>query len=773
MKQTVFFIVLYAYLTLAQAEVLINEVLINHKGEDTTEYIELFGTPNESLAGLSFIVVECDDNHSQGKIDRRIDFLSTDIIGNNGFYLIGNDKGLLQHYGVKPDKKIKTKYLENGNSTYALVKTNSLHGKSITGDELLIDAVAVSNGKGNTKFYFSAPVIVGQRGKIPAGVRRASDGVDNNLASDWVNASYYLGQRNTPTPSYKQFTVGPLQISIMKIQGERQFSEFQNQLVSTSGIVTMYSKNRRHFWIQDVVGDNNPRTSDAIFISANLSKSAIHPGVGDLVQVTGRVEEKRSHNDLPLTRINHVAEIKILKRNQTLPKAIELTRLPDLSIVEGIQFWEPLEGMQVSLVDAVIVSPTSKYNQITALSKYNALSGSGFYEENGHLLLQADNNMQVDYNPERILIELSGLKNKIHAKPGDHIIKTHGVIDYRFSHYVLNAQEFEWEKHSSDEARIIKQSQKYETDEVLNVVSFNVENLFDLEDDPRKKDEGSTPTKKQLRVKTNKLVLAVIEEMNLPEIVVVQEIENTEVLQLVADKVNDIANTDYVAFSIDSGDFRGIEVGFLYDKKRIGLNKGYLLNSVKLEDKRIKYKGRSPLVGVFEYKSNVITIVGVHFNSKLKDEPLFGVNQPASRRSEVVRKQQAKVVRVFVEKQLKKNPLALIMVTGDFNDFYFSEPAEGELHPVAIILGKKNTRANEKFYNLIDSLAAEEKYTYIYKGNSQAIDHMLVSPELYKLNHNYLILHFNANYPIKHKYNATTPYRVSDHDAIEGQFNLP
>ena len=77
--------------------VLINEVLASHTGTDDTEYVELYGDPGYSLTGLSLIVVEGDVG-AAGTIDRRIDFLPFQTVGDNGFFLIGNCGGLPIHY---------------------------------------------------------------------------------------------------------------------------------------------------------------------------------------------------------------------------------------------------------------------------------------------------------------------------------------------------------------------------------------------------------------------------------------------------------------------------------------------------------------------------------------------------------------------------------------------------------------------------------------------------------------------------------------------------
>lgn len=51
--------------------VLLNEVLASHTGTDDTEYVELYGDPGQSLAGLSVIVVESDAFSGNHRSPRR------------------------------------------------------------------------------------------------------------------------------------------------------------------------------------------------------------------------------------------------------------------------------------------------------------------------------------------------------------------------------------------------------------------------------------------------------------------------------------------------------------------------------------------------------------------------------------------------------------------------------------------------------------------------------------------------------------------------------
>ena len=180
--------------------VLINEVLASHTGTDDTEYIEFFGTPGTSLDGLSLIVVESDDILSLGNIDRRIDFGPTDVLGANGFYLVGNPVGLAANYGVTPNVAIFNNFLENSSETIALVETGSIGGASVTGSEVVLDTVALNDGDLGDTFFFGAPVIGPEGPFFPAGARRVTDGVDTDTAADWVISDFFLGLANTPTP---------------------------------------------------------------------------------------------------------------------------------------------------------------------------------------------------------------------------------------------------------------------------------------------------------------------------------------------------------------------------------------------------------------------------------------------------------------------------------------------------------------------------------------------------------------------------------------------
>ena len=180
--------------------VLLNEFLASHTGSDTTEFVELYGVPGTSLAGLSLVAVEGDSTTAPGTVDTRVDFPASAHLGGNGFFLVGNPVGLAAAYHVTPDLAWPTDSLENGSQTLALVETASLgSATAVTGTETVRDAVAVTDTGPSDRWFWNAPVLGPDDGFVPAGGHRVVDGQDTDTVADWAFADDQLGTSNTPT----------------------------------------------------------------------------------------------------------------------------------------------------------------------------------------------------------------------------------------------------------------------------------------------------------------------------------------------------------------------------------------------------------------------------------------------------------------------------------------------------------------------------------------------------------------------------------------------
>src|SRR5262249_15260126 len=127
---------------------------------------------------------------------------------------------------------------------------------------------------------------------------------------------------------------------------------------------------------------------------------------------------------------------------------------------------------------------------------------------------------------------------------------------------------------------------------------------------------------------------------------------------------------------------------------------------------------RKPLAGEFMFNGHHLFMIANHFNSKGGDAPLFGHFQPPTRISEVQRHQQAQVEHDFIDTLVSADPNADVIVVGDLNDFEFSDT-------VTILKGTPNI-----LNDLMDTLPADQRYSYVFEGNSQTLDHTLFSNHL-------------------------------------------
>jgi len=536
-------------------------------------------------------------------------------------------------------------------------------------------------------------------------------------------------------------------------------------------VVTLFTANQASLWLQDPDGDADPATSDGIFVSGGgFPMAGPRPAVGDEIRIVATAEEQQFAPALPLTRLRTVEEIEILSGGNPLPPPVPLDDLPDVSIPEGIAFWEPLEGMLASVTEAKVVAPTNAFGELVVVAEADAVPGSGYLPQTKQLLLRDLGSGEVDYNPERIMIDDTSLTTPIQTMPGDKVLSLTGAVDFTFGNYKLQPMPgFDLETHQLPKAPASTRSgPRGDT----AITTFNVENLFDLVDDPVKDDGSSTPTPAALETKLTKLAAAIQVELRLPEILVVQEIENTGILQELGDRVNAAAGTDYVATSFETSDVRGIEPGFLWDADRVALEDAFQLSGPDVEaafGPTSASPGREPLIGVFDTEGSEVTIVANHFKSKSGDDPLFGVNQPPTRVTEEQRKLQAHVVRDFVDGIIEEDPDAMVMVAGDLNDFPFGEPGEGPDHPVAILEGGSG---QTPLTNLLGMEKPAETFTFVFDGNSQVLDHMLVSPSLFELVRAADVLHFNTPFPASLSADPGTPLRAADHDPLEGRFSF-
>ena len=575
----------------------------------------------------------------------------------------------------------------------------------------------------------------------------------------------------TSEVSVFKYVIQKENVRIHDIQGEGHYSVYDGlNVTNIEGIVTYVDGSE--FYLQDLKPDENEKTSEGILVY----KKSHGLQVGDVVKVSGQVKEwvldgyaEKLQTDLPMTEIN-ANDIQVTASNQALPAPIIIgeDRIPPTEIIDndgfaqfdpeqdGIDFFESMEGMLVSVNDPKVVA-LQKYGELTVIPG-NMQSNT----TDGGLRIT-----ETDYNPERIMIDIND-ENYV-AKMGDRFEGTiKGVVSYGFSNFkVLSKKE---ELPTLIEGPNTRETTSITPDsEKLTLAAYNVENF-------------STKTND---AKVTKLAEAIVSNMKTPDIIGLTEVQDndgatdsgttdaSESAKVLIEKIKSLGGPEYIYTDIAPEDKKdggapggNIRVGFLYNPERVTLSegqKGTATQAVGFENGQLTLNpgridptnpafddSRKPLAAQFEFNGESVIVVANHFNSKGGDLPLFGKVQPPVLNSEVQRMQIATVVNGFVKDIQAKDPNANVVLLGDFNDFEFSNPL-------------KTLKGNE-LTNMIEEVPVQERYTYSYQGNAQVLDHILVSNNMTDRTE-VDILHINSGFMEEHG-------RASDHDPVLIQTSL-
>ncbi len=140
-----------------------------------------------------------------------------------------------------------------------------------------------------------------------------------------------------------------------------------------------------------------------------------------------------------------------------------------------------------------------------------------------------------------------------------------------------------------------------------------------------------------------------------------------------------------------------------------------------------------------------LTVIVNHWKSKAGDE---AANQPR-------RLLQAQHVAGLVQARLAADAGAAVAVLGDLNDYYGSE-----------VVATLAAAPDPDLAHLYDRLPPLARYSYIFNGASQTLDHVLVSPALAADAGQVEIVHVNADFAAPQSPTATDVTHASDHDPV-------
>lgn len=567
------------------------------------------------------------------------------------------------------------------------------------------------------------------------------------------------------------------ELRVAAIQGAGHSSPYAGRCVrGVEGVVTaiLGSRSGQAFWVQDPVGDADPATSEGLLVTAPAGLEQVE--VGDLVRLAGRVEERSWGLELPVTRL-FASSAGILARGRELPPQVRLgaggvvipqpeIAAPGLSSFEASRFaadaFESLEGMRVRVEGAVVVGPTSRHGEAVVLA--DGGRDAELRTARGGLRL-----LEHNPNPQRLIIDDALVADEPLLTVGDRLAgPVDAILHYGYGSYkLLNTAPLP-DVAAGGLAR--ERTALTGSASQLTVASYNVENLSAVSDDDR----------------FRRFAEVVVRHLGSPDIVALQEIQDDTgpaddgtvsaagTMTRIVEAIAALGGARYEWRSVDprdgeSGGQPGANIrnAFLFNPARVGFvdrgacgalaateaapgpalscSPGLLDPTGPAFAPRPDGEGgsRKPLVGQFRFAGSTLFLVNLHLASKGGDDPLFGRRQPPVEASSVRRVRQAEAVAAFVAGLRELDPGVRVVVLGDLNDFEGSAPL----------------RALEAagLENLMLRLPLAESSTYVFLGNSQVLDHVLVTPIL-AAGAEVDAVHLNAEFPAAD--------RAGDHDPV-------
>ncbi|RZM23701.1 MAG: hypothetical protein EOP67_47910, partial [Sphingomonas sp.] len=298
-------------------------------------------------------------------------------------------------------------------------------------------------------------------------------------------------------------------------QGTNGASPYVGQVVVTRGVVT--ARDTDGYYIQDLTGDGNRATSDAVLVYTGSNPAATIL-VGTIVQVTGTVTEYAStSNGAGAATVTEITNSTFaVQGTAALPAPVVLGTgdyvVPN-DIAGALAFYESLEGMRVTVPTPLVVGPTTAAGEIFTVA--NGGVGSGVTAR-GNLLLEGGatsfgntDTVGGDFQPDRLVIT-NGLGQTLpnQLNVGATLNNVTGILGQGFGYPEI---------HATAAVTVQSAGTLTKTGTTLSgsatqllVASYNAENL--------------DPTDAQARFDT--VASEIITRLNAPGVIAMQEIQD-------------------------------------------------------------------------------------------------------------------------------------------------------------------------------------------------------------------------------------------------------
>ena len=521
---------------------------------------------------------------------------------------------------------------------------------------------------------------------------------------------------------------------IHRVQGPALTSPLDGHPVTTRGVVI--GTTRKGYFIQDPDGDVNEAVSHGLFVFERRRR----PPLGSLVEVQGKVTEYRAEeNGRPTTQLLEQTTRVLAEVGPSIePVWLTADRML-LRQQELAAFLNHLEGMLVGIpAGATFIAPSNPFGDYVLLPPHADLTRT---RHRGVLI--------DPKAPERWLPAFRTLDyaNAPVVNVGAELLEpVVGPLNFRVASYQIATA---GPVRIAPAAVDVRPTSLHADDSRITVLTLNGFNLDEKkEDSALVNDPGRDVDDDVGDGRFVALGKAIVGDAASPAIVALQEMQDDDGAELsdtvraqrtyaaLIDAVERAGGQTYRWVDIppeagaDGGQPGGnIRNAFLYDPEQVQLVEGTLQ---RLGSAAAVFEGsRKPLVARFRRVEGrgEVELINVHLASKRPQNGLFAPEKPGFDPRHALRVEQAQLIGGHLAR-LREQQIDYY-VTGDFNDFEFSET-------LRTLTGDHST-------NLVERVPEPLRYDYNHRGLSQALMHGVVANrQLDGRTVEYEILHANT-----------------------------
>jgi hypothetical protein len=537
---------------------------------------------------------------------------------------------------------------------------------------------------------------------------------------------------------------------IYTIQGAESTTSLAGERVDTVGVVTGVGP--EGFFLQDSAGDGDPLTSDGIYVY-----TARPPEIsdGECVLVR-RAEVAEFYGKTELSRVQRVEPVELCP-----DQPVTAVTMPTPLLNSDPALWEPFEGMLVTLdqFSGIVQGPTKRFNDgsveigVAPAPFLPYLPGGRIFQANSG-----------DLSSLIFLTNLLGAElpaaawgDAIHLEAAAEDEPMLAILDYNFGKYQLAL--FPGQSVSVTPAEAVRDRVDRAAADEFTVCTFN---LFGMG-----RGSAQYPDPADYALQLRKRAALIADPLQGCTILGLQEAGTPEDVENLAALLTTEFDLAYEAAAVPGPNSTSVEfpltLGLLARTDQVEIVQFEAVQGCSPtnydvpEDPNICPAGeyalfnRPPLVVDLRVQGAwgdpyALTVIVNHWKSKAGDESVNAVR----------RTRQADHVAALVQARLDEDPAAHVVVLGDLNDYYPSGPVE--------TLQQGTTPRMIHPYDMLPPL---DRYTYIFNGASQVLDHILFTVGMRPAFAGIDPLHINADFPTPEETEAETLNHTSDHDPVQ------